>query len=62
MVANDEREGWEEGLRHMERLHEAMLLASAGSCGVIKVELNELERKLGITYEDARSRGLLTRS
>ena len=51
---------WAGGLAHLARLHAAMLAAPAGSCGEIKVKMNELERTLGITYDEALAKGLIT--
>lgn len=52
-------ESWAEDIRHLSRLHEALLGASIFSCAAIKEQMAELERKLGITFEEAMARGLM---
>jgi hypothetical protein len=52
-------ESWADALRHMAQLHAAMIVAPAGSCAGIKQQMNELERRLGITYEAAVDKGLI---
>lgn len=56
-AANDS--SWAGELRYMAQLHAAMLVAPAGSCSLLKQQLNEVERTLGITYEAAVAKGLM---
>ncbi len=52
-------ESWAAGVRHLAQLHAAMLVAPAGSCGELKLRMNELERRLGITFEAAVAKGII---
>lgn len=54
-------ESWAADIHHLAQLHAAMLVAPAGSCGELKQKINELERRLGMTYEAAVARGLIAR-